>query len=61
MAEIIREGNTHKVARCEYCGCLFSYKQYETHKKEEIDYIPCPDCLKITKIIKIKNNINKEA
>ena len=60
MAEIIIKGNKHKAAKCEYCGCYFSYQQYETHKKGGTNYIPCPDCHKITKVIEIKNNIKME-
>lgn len=45
MATIIKQGNTHKKATCEHCGCLFEYKPYEIHNKEGIDYVQCPDCL----------------
>lgn len=60
MAEIIRKGNTHKIAICKRCGCLFSYKPYEVHKTAGISYIDCPDCFKLVDITEEKK-INKEA
>lgn len=60
MAEIIQKGNTHKIAICGNCGCLFSYKPYEVQKNRKSFYVDCPDCFTVV-IIPEEKNINKEA
>lgn len=47
MIKIIKEG-TRKAAKCEYCGCEFSYEdediQHVNHGYKK--YVVCPQCKK---------------
>lgn len=61
MAEIIKPGNTHKVAKCNHCECIFSYLSYEAYKDEGHYYIICPDCFNATIIENPEENIKQEA
>lgn len=45
MIKIIKEG-TRKVAKCEYCGCEFSYEDIQHVKHGYMTYVVCPQCKK---------------
>ena len=50
MIEIIRKG-TRKIAKCNYCGCMFAYeaedeqhKPSRIHPGSDIIFVQCPQC-----------------
>lgn len=47
MIKIIKEG-TREVAKCEYCGCEFSYEDEDIQHVNHgyMKYVVCPQCKK---------------
>lgn len=52
MIDIIKHGKYCEqkyIAKCNYCGCKFSYSENERHGYDclhEKEYVTCPECQK---------------